>query len=1648
MGRSLYFAPSPLPAKRPRFGDGAMGDDDGSDGEGAAAGGARLCTLAPHGVDLSSEDGAPCSGAVDPSGWVVVGSGSGRVAAWEVHHVLPGEAARAPRFAFAYKAPALAAAADDDDDGGGGSSGGGAPALACLLPPAVNGSRGVAACGGSGSLAFWPELRSQQGGGGGGGGGAVEHNLPVAASDRIKALVALSPGVLAAATDEGRLFRVSCNGRLREVGSAECLRRAQGWRAALSSVVFGGAPARFAALRPLVGGGGVLLVTARGVSAWGGPGLDFGAELPDFADAADACLRRAAPSRTLGPAVLADAFLTAPARGGGAGSGGGAWFLVVSPDDGGDAALSLHRVGVAGGGGALEAHPRDGADHLLLVDLALPGGGGRVEPPAGGTWRLVEPGGAAGSKPAFLACADPDSGEVWAIFEHQAGDGGGGGGGRGSWGRTAREGPGFATARFVQRFPDPGAPGLSPGGRGALACGVIGALLVVTAADGRTFMLEPLDGAEPAAEPAAAAAAAATTTTTTTTTTTSSTASAAAAAAFGALGRAHIHAGSASEWGAALRAGFEAQGLQGTVASVAACLAPVREALVSGGSGDGVSAPLAAAVVGLSLEVCNGSFDGSSLVHHALSRKVAEHGRLCKFLDEFCFKPLHASHRRADVAFIGAMRAARVEVACHGQQLAGAAALRDHVARLASTADQPGGGGRGGGGAAVGGGGGALAVAQRGLARVASERKGPEALRAQRLATGLGDVDVFYEAPAGGNAGAGGGLAAGLAAMVAEACALGGSGGGGGGVGAEGRMAALLCVASCVGAALGAAQRAFHPLVQSLDSPAPGGAAAASLTGGGGGGSGGLAGQTRCFTGSGAVRRLLLDLVRGLHTQALRHAPYSSASAASGGGGGGGAAARVEAQLAAALDLLLLGGEVGGVASPGLAPLLLAGFRERGGADASGDSGGGAYSYHGAKAECFAPLLTLVLALAPDGDGWAFLAGKLEALCLAHDHFEGLHELALIGEDRFGKAARGGLGRLAELAALVGPANTGTGGASLAALAIGRLGGDTASGAGGGGSGAVGRAARPADALRLGAAVTGGGGPNGCPEALAALVGPLGPRHDLKWLDDLRRGLGLAYDPAQCAFVAPAGSGSGSGGSGSAAALGEGTVTLLARAGDAKGFATRKTLTSLAKLAALAGSPDSAWPPRAPVPPESQGYAPVSPFHPKRHSPGAPAAPAPLAAPSSSALSASAARRAEVGRWLREADMGLALLQVQEQLHGSLPTHLRPASQGTGSQPAACEPPAVLVDRVIAAMRGARATPPPLEVVRHVMVALALLDTMAYDDDGDASFTGSRSSSSSSSSGGGGGGCDDWEAGDASAFYLGTQPAGGGREPVLLELRVDSGGWGGDGGAPCGGEGLTPRGRFLVGPGSAWDGRGSYALRVLPEGGSRTEAELRLKDSGLGGPGRSLEEVGPDGTTTVTSRSGGGGGGGGGTVLHRVGRHAAASARRQLESRGLATKLWAAVVRHGDEEAGAAGGGSAEGSASGWSGLAAAAAEQGDAFRCSGAFGEEAVRGRFAQTLLFAVASAQAGALAAGEFSAPQLRLRWRGFGRSAAAPVFGSPGFGRAVAAAGAGLAEDGAEALSGAVCLEDLGLDPAGCGSPACLALLKKCLTSAADP
>ena len=230
-------------------------------------------------------------------------------------------------------------------------------------------------------------------------------------------------------------------------------------------------------------------------------------------------------------------------------------------------------------------------------------------------------------------------------------------------------------------------------------------------------------------------------------------------------------------------------------------------------------------------------------------------------------------------SLLAAARYTRIALAKHKQILAAATALHQGTAKLAQQAPSAGAAasaptqhGKPFGGVYVYGkqtvnsqassaSAGVVAVVQATLAAVATAHRGEEALRAQRLSTGLSADDLFFEAPVAN-------LTAGLSALVHTFTGGGASGRSNGNAAAaaaaaattaagvamsqsaEGRMAGFLAVAQCVGVALGAARRHFHAFVQRFDSAAPGGQHACFANG---------AVQALCWTGEPEVRGLKVN---------------------------------------------------------------------------------------------------------------------------------------------------------------------------------------------------------------------------------------------------------------------------------------------------------------------------------------------------------------------------------------------------------------------------------------------------------------------------------------------------------------------------------------------------------------------------------------------------------------------------------------------------------------------------------------------------------------------------------------------------------------------------------------------------------------------
>jgi len=645
------------------------------------------------------------------------------------------------------------------------------------------------------------------------------------------------------------------------------------------------------------------------------------------------------------------------------------------------------------------------------------------------------------------------------------------------------------------------------------------------------------------------------------------------------------------------------------------------------------------------------------------------------------------------------------------------------------------------------------------------------------------------------------------------------------------------------------------------------------------------------------------------------------------------------------------------------------------------------------------------------------------------------------GADRFpGQDHHGGLPRLAELVSELQASSAeqpqqqeaqALAALSLKSLRSGSGGGAAASGANTGGSQV--RPPRPADALKLGATIAAhhdttttnafdgrnsSGAVQESPVWASALAAEVANEPYLRWLAELRRGLGLAYDPQHDQFVradGPAGAGAAAAhpssfqfgapsqdrapnASSSSSSLKSTDIkkkelatsagTLLAVAGDSTNFATRKTMASLAKLSALAVAAEANKNDEM-----TSGGGGVLAMQ---------------------KTSEEKARKEDAHQMKAAADYELALLQVQQQLHAILP--FGETSASSSDHPISWEPPSSIVTRLVEHLESHRggggsgggvdygedsAGRGPHPMLRMAMLALVVLDAVASQGFGQVKGAGNSSVNTSNeehelSEGRGG-------------FYVGT--AGG--QPVLLELHVELTT------QSCSGEGATPGGSFSVGTESKWEASSSQGgagervtLQVLPPGGAPPSTlELTLEQTPSPGFACALVNAAA------------------GVHLAQVEKRVAVRAKKLMECKRLAHELWRAVVEYdqGQIDAASSGQEAAEGK---WQELQVLADQS------SGSEGGSALDHGFSGTLLFAVASAHHAALEKGEFQAAWLQLQWR----SSQTP----PTVAKTSTAGQEERAKEDMAWLGPSICVEDLGLEATAPGAPT-VPLLKKCLDSA---
>jgi hypothetical protein len=198
--------------KRPRF-ENARSQDSPPDDDSSV----RLCTLAPHEIPLQ-EEAHICF--FDKNGWVLAINSKGTIGAWEIHHTLPGEPPRAPRKVYTFEMPY--SDGNFRQEGGGGDR---VISLACLMS-ASNGNNNTggnsdnerrALIGGSiaGDIYYWSDVKTHLGHSV----VAVTHSLfgsnENTEGDYLVSLVPIEGKTdeVVACTQQGRMFRIVCNGR-------------------------------------------------------------------------------------------------------------------------------------------------------------------------------------------------------------------------------------------------------------------------------------------------------------------------------------------------------------------------------------------------------------------------------------------------------------------------------------------------------------------------------------------------------------------------------------------------------------------------------------------------------------------------------------------------------------------------------------------------------------------------------------------------------------------------------------------------------------------------------------------------------------------------------------------------------------------------------------------------------------------------------------------------------------------------------------------------------------------------------------------------------------------------------------------------------------------------------------------------------------------------------------------------------------------------------------------------------------------------------------------------------------------------------------------------------------------------------------------
>lgn len=220
-------SPSPM-NKRPRFDNmlisssNHQNQEDNEEGDKISNHSVRLCTLSPNEINLGEEEHI-CF--FDRNGWVLSINSKGTIGAWEIHHTLEGEAPRAPRKVYTFEQPHTYQRGETTNNER-------TLSFACLLSAGSSSSssssssdihserRALIAGSISGDLCYWSDVKTHLGHAV----SAVTHSLRNDINDRQNDngdgdyLVSLVPldgrtDEVIACTQQGRVFRIVCNGR-------------------------------------------------------------------------------------------------------------------------------------------------------------------------------------------------------------------------------------------------------------------------------------------------------------------------------------------------------------------------------------------------------------------------------------------------------------------------------------------------------------------------------------------------------------------------------------------------------------------------------------------------------------------------------------------------------------------------------------------------------------------------------------------------------------------------------------------------------------------------------------------------------------------------------------------------------------------------------------------------------------------------------------------------------------------------------------------------------------------------------------------------------------------------------------------------------------------------------------------------------------------------------------------------------------------------------------------------------------------------------------------------------------------------------------------------------------------------------------------